>query len=99
MIVALTGNAYISADPHRSLTVAKRSKKTDAMIDAAAKGRRQCVGPVGHVRWRASLQDATDGGTVELFDGAMALADVQEREPKRVGAKASARSAKDRRTQ
>lgn len=76
-ILALTSRAYISASPHRHAPVSgKRTKKIEALIGAATKSRRQAAGPVGHVRWRASITDPTDPGQVELFDGAMELASV-----------------------
>jgi hypothetical protein len=78
-ILALTNRAYISAHPHRrAKPKRKRVPKVEALINSAAKGRRQAAGPVGHIRWRANLLDAKELGTVELADGAIELASVDK---------------------
>ena len=41
-----------------------------------ARNRRQVPGPVGHIRWRAPIFEPNSEGSLDLFDGAMALADV-----------------------
>lgn len=76
-ILERTDQAFISSNPYRATPVAiKRPKKIEALIRAGVKARRQAIGPIGHVRWRAPIADQADPGMVELFDGAMHLAAV-----------------------
>lgn len=73
-ILAKTQRAYITAHPERDLPPkAKRLPKVEGMIRQAIRNRRQAAGPVGHVRWRASLTDGATPGSVELFAGAVPL--------------------------
>lgn len=76
-ILALTGNAYISADPHaKSKPTTEIARKAAVLVNRTASNRRLAITSVGHIRWRAPLSDAADPGVVSLFDGAMLLADV-----------------------
>lgn len=76
-ILSLTNRAYISAHPEKELRPKiRRGSKVEGFIERATKSRRTAIGPVGHIRWRASLSDPTDAGEIELFDGALPLADV-----------------------
>ena len=72
-ILARTGEAYISADPNRSAKGPKKSKNVQAILDNTIRDRRLAIGPVGHIRWRAPIDDPVDRGVVELFDGAIPL--------------------------
>lgn len=76
-ILALTENAYISADPHAtSKPTAAIARKAAVLVNRTASNRRLAIPSVGHIRWRAPLSDAAHPGVVSLFDGAMLLADV-----------------------
>lgn len=76
-ILSLTKRAYISAHPERSEKVARKaSRKAEDLINRTAHNRRRALGALGHIRWRAPIFDANSEGTVELFNGAMALADI-----------------------
>ena len=75
-ILALTNNAYISADPNHKIKAPKRTHKVQAVINGAVKNLRLANGKVGHIRWRASINDLSDVGSIELFDGALRLCDV-----------------------
>lgn len=76
-ILSLTNQAYISSHPERLIKPnVKRVGKIESLIEKATKQRQLAIGPVGHIRWRASLADPSDAGVVELFDGALPLADV-----------------------
>lgn len=77
-ILSRTKRAYISADPNATAKPPKRGTKVQAFMDGAVKNRRLAAGPMGHVRWRASLADPRDCGNVALFDGAMPLASVAQ---------------------
>lgn len=75
-ILALTGEAYISADPNLSNKAPKKSAKVQAIAGKTIKNRRLANGPVGHIRWRAPIDNLADRGLVELFDGALHLSAV-----------------------
>ena len=75
-ILARTPRAYISADPGVSGKAAKKAPKVQSLIDSTIRNRRAAVGPVGHIRWRAPIDNLSDPGVVDLFDGALPLADV-----------------------
>ena len=76
-ILGLTEKAYISADPHATAKpTSSIPRKAAALVDSTASNRRLAIPSVGHIRWRAPLADAAAPGVVELFDGAMLLADV-----------------------
>jgi len=76
-ILALTKRAFISAHPRRTEKPARRTvRKAEELINRTARNRRQAVGPVGHIRWRAPIFDPKSEGSVDLFDGAMALGNV-----------------------
>lgn len=76
-IKALTKNAYLTTHPDRDTPPAgKRAPKIEAFIAGSTKNRRLACGPVGHIRFRASLTNLSDKGTVSLFDGALDLAKV-----------------------
>ena len=67
-ILAKTNQAFISSSPHLATRVAtKRPKKIETLINAAAKARRQAVGPVGHIRWRSPIAHPEDPGSVDLL--------------------------------
>lgn len=74
-IKLLTNNAFLTSHPDKSVPpTGRRSSKVEAFIrQTVSKERRLACGPVGHIRWRASLSDLSDKGTVELFDGALPL--------------------------
>lgn len=73
-ILSLTDRAYITAHPnHESVPKQKRSSKVEAYITSATKSRRAAISSVGHIRWRAPIEDESNVGKVELFDGAMSL--------------------------
>lgn len=77
-VLALTKQAFISAHPGRSDNPRRRTaRKAEDLINRTARNRRHAVGPVGHIRWRAPIFDPSSKGTVALFDGATALADVK----------------------
>lgn len=73
-ILSLTDAAYISADPNRSIKAPKKQKKVELLLNRTIRNRRLAVGPVGHIRWRAPIENPVHRGTVELFDGAISLA-------------------------
>jgi len=75
-ILARTGDAYISADPNLSTKAPKKSGKVQARRSNNTINRRLANGPMGHIRWRAPINDPADRGLVELFDGALPLAVV-----------------------
>lgn len=76
-ILGMTDRAFISAHPDiDALPGGRRSPKIEGLIKQTAKKRRRACGPVGHVRWRASIHDLTDEGKVDLFDGALHLKDA-----------------------
>ena len=75
-ILALTDQAYISADPNVKVKAPKRANKVQAFVNGAVKNLRLANGKVGHIRWRASIDDPTDLGKIELFDGALHLSNV-----------------------
>lgn len=76
-IIALTKRAFISAHPERSIKPKRKSfRKAEELINRTARKRRQVPGPVGHIRWRAPIFELESEGTVDLFDGAMALTAV-----------------------
>jgi beta-lactamase superfamily II metal-dependent hydrolase len=75
-ILAITSNAYISADPNRITKPHKKTPKVHAILKQTVKNLRVTNGSVGHVRWRALINDPKDVGTIDLFDGALKLADV-----------------------
>jgi len=76
-ILALTNRAFISSDPNRQSVIrARQFRKAEALINASARKRRLAVDQVGHIRWRASIEDSSDLGKIELFDGALPLGDV-----------------------
>lgn len=76
-ILSMTNRAFITADPNRvRQPTKKRAPKIEAFISQTTKTRRIACGPVGHIRWRADIRDLTDEGDVELFDGALSVADV-----------------------
>jgi hypothetical protein len=76
-ILALTDAAYISADPNRSSKAPRKPRKIQAILDHTIMNRRLALMPVGHIRWRAPLNNPIDRGVVELFDGAIPLATVK----------------------
>jgi hypothetical protein len=75
-ILARTDEAYISADPNVFTRAPKKSKKVQAIVGNTIRNRRLAIGSVGHIRWRAPIDDPTDRGLVELFDGALRLTAV-----------------------
>lgn len=75
-ILALTGEAYISADPNLSTKAPKKSAKVQAIVGKTIKNRRLANGLVGHIRWRVPIDNLADRGLVELFDGALPLSAV-----------------------
>lgn len=73
-ILSATKKAYITSHPDRDRApIDERPKKIKTLIDQTAKNRRTACGPIGHIRWRASLSDLSDNGRVELYDGAIKL--------------------------
>lgn len=75
-ILRRTEQAFISADPNASPKLPKKATKVQAFVDGTVHNRRLAAGQMGQVRWRAPLNDPADRGRVELFDGAMPLAQV-----------------------
>lgn len=76
-ILSLTDRSFITSHPDKDAPpVGKRQSKVEAFIRQTAKSRRLACGPVGHIRWRASLSDLSDEGRIELFDGALRLGDT-----------------------
>lgn len=76
-ILGMTDRAFISAHPDRDAPPGgRRSPKVESFIKQTAKNRRRACGPVGQVRWRATIHDLADEGTVDLFDGALHLKDA-----------------------
>lgn len=76
-IMSVTDLSFITAHPDKEAPPEnKRPAKIEALIRQTAKSRRAAVGPVGHIRWRASLSNESDKGRIELYDGALRLADV-----------------------
>jgi beta-lactamase superfamily II metal-dependent hydrolase len=75
-ILALTSNAYISSNPNAVTKAFKRTPKLQAIINLTVKNLTPINPVVGHIRWRAPIADASDPGSVDLFNGAMKLADV-----------------------
>ena len=76
-ILTLTNRAFISAHPERLVKPKRRTvHKAEDLINRTARNRRQVPGPVGHIRWRAPIFEPNSEGSLDLFDGAMALADV-----------------------
>jgi len=75
-ILERTKRAYISAHPEVSGKAIKKVPKVQSLIDSTVKNRRASVGPVGHIRWRAPIEAPDNPGEVELFDGALHLAEV-----------------------
>jgi hypothetical protein len=75
-ILARTGDAYISADPNVTSKAPKKSAKVQAIVGNTIKNRRLANGPMGHIRWRAPIDNLADRGLVELFDGALPLSAV-----------------------
>lgn len=73
-ILAMTDRAFIASHPD-GRPVGKRTPKVEAVIRQTTPQhtRREVSNGAGHVRWRASIHDLTDDGSVELFDGAMQL--------------------------
>ncbi len=76
-ILTKTSRAYISSHPEQVLKPPKKNNKVDAFVSKAMKNRRLAAGPVGQIRWRASISNPSDEGVVDLLDGALALADVK----------------------
>lgn len=77
-VKGLTNRAYITANPNIEVRPkTKRNSKVEALINIAAKNRQLAIGQVGHIRWRASIDDENDQGVVELFDGAQELTKIQ----------------------
>lgn len=76
-ILGKTERAYITASPEVAVQPAKKPTKIQRLMEGAMRNRRLAVGPIGHVRWRASISDLTDKGTVELLNGACRLAEVE----------------------
>ena len=79
-ILGRTSEAYISADPNLSIKAPKKSKKVQTMVGNTIRNRRLAIGSMGHIRWRAPINDPTDRGSVELFDGALPLAAIASAE-------------------
>jgi len=76
-ILGLTNNCYITSNPNFDPPPPpKRQPKVEAIIQLTATSRRSSVGTIGHIRWRAPLNDLSNPGDVELFDGALRLAEV-----------------------
>lgn len=76
-IMSLTDQAYITANPDRETPPkGKRASKVEALIASAAQHRRSVIDTVGHIRWRAMIDDEKDPGLIELFDGALPLSKV-----------------------
>lgn len=76
-ILGLTKNCYITSNPNVSPPPPpKRQSKVEAIIKMTATSRRSSVGTIGHIRWRAPMNDLSKPGDVELFDGALRLAEV-----------------------
>jgi len=75
-ILAITDNAYISSDPNRVAKPNKKTPKVQTIVNQTVKNLRAANGIVGHIRWRASITNPDDEGTIDLFDGAMKLAEV-----------------------
>lgn len=76
-ILTLTKRAFISAHPELVVKPKRRTaRKAEDLINRTAHNRRQVPGPVGHIRWRAPIFKPNSEGSLDLFDGAMALADV-----------------------
>ncbi len=76
-ILTLTRRAFISAHPERLVKPKRKTvRKAEDLINRTARNRRQVPGPVGHIRWRAPIFEPTSEGSLDLFGGAMALADV-----------------------
>ncbi|MCR4303873.1 MAG: hypothetical protein NUV63_06555 [Gallionella sp.] len=76
-ILGLTNNCYITSNPKVDpLPPPKRQSKVEAIIQLTTKSRRSLVGTIGHIRWRSPLNDLSNPGDVELFDGALRLAEV-----------------------
>jgi len=73
-ILSVTNKAYITAHPDKDASpVGKRSTKVEALIRQTLNERRSACGPVGHIRWRAPISNLSALGSIELFDGALAL--------------------------
>lgn len=69
--------AFISAHRERLVRPKRRAgHKAEDLMNRTAHNRRQVPGRVGHIRWRAPIFEPNNEGSLDLFDGAMALADV-----------------------
>ena len=75
-ILALTNRAYISSNPNLNIKPQKKSNKVQTILNGTVANLRLAQGAVGHIRWRASINNPEDAGTIELFDGALCLSDV-----------------------
>jgi len=76
-ILGKTATAFITAHPDKARSRStKRRRKVDMLLEQATLDRRSAYGPVGQIRWRAPLAHPTNHGRVELFDGALHLADA-----------------------
>jgi hypothetical protein len=79
-ILSNTANAFITTHPDKPrLLRAKRHRKVETFLGQTTLNRRSAYGPIGHIRWRAPIADPADQGAVELFDGALKLADALTR--------------------
>lgn len=72
-ILSLTENAYITADPLAARSPKKRATKIESTLKASTIERRRTIDTVGQIRWRVSLTDENDEGTVSIYDGAYQL--------------------------
>lgn len=75
-ILGKTGRAYITANPKKNANPEKRLPKIQTLMKATVKNLRRAASPVGHIRWRAPINSPGDLGTIELYDGAIPLAEV-----------------------
>lgn len=76
-ILSKTRKAFISAHPDKKVKPKKiRSPKVEMFINSAAKTRCLSVANVGHVRWRAPMDEIEHTGSIELFNGALHLAET-----------------------
>lgn len=72
-ILALTKEAYLTADPQANKTPKKRAPKIEQIMRSVTIERRQSIDSVGHIRWRAPIADASASGSISLYDGAYKL--------------------------
>lgn len=73
-ILALTDKAYLTANPQLKRAPPKRSPKIEATLKAATIERRRSIDFVGQIRLRAPILNASDAGSISLYDGAYLLA-------------------------